>query len=135
MNRPIDIDELVTQVKRLKNGKAHGVDLILNEFLKNSSGRLLSCIVKLFNIVLNSGIVPTDWTIGLIRPLYKKKGNPKDPNNYRGITLLSCLGKLFTSILNKRLTTYLESNDILGNEQAGFRNGHSTLDHLTCHLT
>ena len=130
LNRPIDINELVTQVKRLKNGKAHGVDQILNEFLKNSSGRLLSCIVLLFNIVFDSGVVPTDWTIGLIRPLYKKKGDPKDPNNFRGITLLSCLGKLFTSILNKRLTTYLEDNDLLGEEQAGFRNGHSTLDHI-----
>ena len=81
-------------------------------------------------IVLESGIVPSEWTIGLIHPLYKKKGNPNDPNNYRGITLLSCLGKLFTAVLNERLTSYLEDNELLGDEQAGFRNGHSTLDHI-----
>ena len=71
-----------------------------------------------------------DWTIGLICPLYKKKGNPSNPNNYRGITLLSCLGKLFTAVLNERLTSYLEDNNMIGDEQAGFCNGHSTLDHI-----
>ena len=79
---------------------------------------------------MESGIVPTDWTIGIIKPLYKKKGDINDVNNYRGITLLSCMGKLFTSILNSRLYTYLTSENILGNEQAGFRPKHSTLDHI-----
>ena len=104
--------------------------MIINEFFKFSTKPLLSIIVKLFNVVLESGIVPMDWTIGLICPLYKKKGNPSDPNNYRGITLLSCLGKLFTAVLNERLTSYLEDNNMIGDEQAGFRNGHSTLDHI-----
>ena len=87
-------------------------------------------IVKFFNIILESGIVPNDWTIGIIKPLYKNKGDINDVNNYRGITLLSCLGKLFTSILNSRLYTYLTDENILGNEQAGFRSQHSTLDHI-----
>ncbi|CAL4122579.1 unnamed protein product, partial [Meganyctiphanes norvegica] len=50
--------------------------------------------------------------------------------NYRGITLLSCIGKLFTSVLNSRLYSYLTNENILGNEQAGFRPKHSTLDHI-----
>ena len=94
-----------------------------------STNSLKNTIVKSFNIVLESGIVPTEWTVGLIRPLYKKKGNPTDPNNYRGITLLSCFGKLFTAVLNERLTSYFEENHLIG-EQAGFRHGHSTLDHI-----
>ena len=52
-----------------------------------------------------------------------------DPNNYRDITLLSCIGKLFTAAINARLTHYLESVGILEDEQAGFRPGHSTIDH------
>ena len=51
-------------------------------------------------------------------------------NNYRGITLLSCIGKLFTSMLNTRLYTYLTAENLLGNEQVGFRPKHSTLDHV-----
>ena len=66
---------------------------------------------------------------GIILPLYKGKGNKQDCNNYRGITLLSCVGKLFTSILNERLSYFIESNNILSENQAGFRKGHSTLDH------
>ena len=62
------------QINRLKNGKAHGEDMILNEFLKYSTNSLMNTIVKLFNIVLESGIVPTEWTI--IRPLARRRETP-----------------------------------------------------------
>ena len=51
-------------------------------------------IVDIFNLILETGIVPTDWAIGIIQPLYKNKGSINSPDNYRGITLLSCIGKL-----------------------------------------
>ena len=114
----------------MKNNKSPGVDHILNEFIKNCPEELIVVIVKFFNIILESGIVPNDWTIGIIKPLYKNKGDINDVNNYRGITLLSCMGKLFTSILNSRLYSYLTRENILGKEQAGFRSQHSTLDHI-----
>ena len=44
--------------------------------------------------------------------------------------MLSCFGKLFTSVINDRINSFLETNDILGNEQSGFRKGHSTMDHV-----
>ena len=84
----------------------------------------------MFNIVLKSGIVPDAWCMGAIIPLYKGKGSKDDLDNYRGITLLSCIGKLFTSLLNKRLTQFLENAGAIGPEQAGFRKGHSTNDHV-----
>ena len=64
----------------------------------------------------------------MIKPLYKGKGSPESPDNYRGITLLSCVGKLFTAVLNERVVTFIESNNLLGEEQAGFRAGYSTVD-------
>ena len=114
----------------MKNNKCPGADLILNEFLKYCPKELIPVIVKFFNIILDSGIIPQDWTIGIIKPLYKNKGDINDVNNYRGITLLSCIGKLFTSVLNSRLYSYLTNENLLGNEQAGFRPQHSTLDHI-----
>ena len=99
-------------------------------FLQKSCSTVSIVFTKLFNVVLNTGIVPNDWTVGVIHPIYKNKGCKNDPLNYRGITLLSCFGKLFTSILNDRITKYLEQNNLLGQEQAGFRKNFSTVDHL-----
>ena len=52
------------------------------------------------------------------------------PENYRPITILSCISKPFTSVLNLRLTKYLEGNDILNENQSGFRKDYSTVDHI-----
>lgn len=122
--------EIHDHISKLKNGKACGIDIIINEFIKNSPQELITLITKFFNIILESGFVPQDWCIGIIVPIFKKKGSINDPDNYRGITLLSCLGKLFTLLLNSRLTHFLEMNNLLGEEQVGFRTGYSTLDHI-----
>ena len=91
---------------------------------------MISTFTKLFNIILETGHIPSEWCVGIIQPLFKNKGSPRDPNNYRGITILSCFGKLFTSILNNRITIFTENYNILGFEQAGFRQNYSTTDHL-----
>ena len=53
-----------------------------------------------------------------------------DPGNYRGISLLSILSKVYTHIINSRLTLWVESNFVLTDAQAGFRKGRSTVDHI-----
>ena len=86
--------------------------------------------MSFFNIVLDTGLLPDSWLEGIIRPIYKNKGDQLDPSNYRPITILSCFGKLFTSVLNIRLNNYLKSYDLLKENQAGFRQGYSTNDHI-----
>ena len=130
INMPFSRTEIMDCIKRLRNHKASGIDNIHNEFLKACPPTMVTIFVELFNVVLDSGIIPPDWTVGLIMPLYKNKGSPSDPDNYRGITLLSCLGKLFTSVINLRLTKFLDAVGAIGDEQAGFRAGHSTIDHI-----
>jgi hypothetical protein len=130
LNVPFTTEEICKHIKKLKNKKTPGIDNILNEFIKNCPEELHLAIVKLFNIILESGKVPSEWTIGIIKPIYKNKGDIDDVNNYRGITLLSCLGKLFTFVINTRLYNYVTKENILGNEQVGFRPKHSTLDHI-----
>ena len=76
-----------------------------------------------------------EWLVGSIAPIFKNKGDANDVNNYGGITLLSCMSKLFTSILNDRLVTYNDEINLIYESQAGFRKGYSTIDHifvLTC---
>lgn len=75
---------------------------------------------------MDSGYIPNSWLNGIDIPICKNKGDPqKKPVNCCSITILSCLGKLFTSIFNKRFTAFLELNDILDENQEGFMHGHS----------
>lgn len=80
---------------------------------------MLNIIVNFCHVILITGIVPTDWCLGVMKPLYKNKGSVDDPENYRGITLLSCIGKLFTAIVKDT-----KSAGILGEERAAFRKDH-----------
>ena len=66
----------------------------------------------------------------MIKLLYKNKGVPTLPENYRPITILSCMGKLFTAILKTRLNTFLEVNSILNETTCGFRASYSTSDNI-----
>ena len=120
LNSCITEEDVLDVVKCLKNNKTCGSDLILNEFLMHSCSKHLPVFVKLFNVVFDSGIIPDSWSEGIIVPICQNKGDPVSPDNYRGITILSCFGKLFTTILNNRLNSYLYNMSILFEEQAGF---------------
>ena len=65
-----------------------------------------------------------------MKPIYTNKGCTTDPQHFRSITVLSCLGKVFTSILSERLTQYSDEFLVLCENQGGFRKGYSTLDNL-----
>ena len=117
--------EIADVIKKLKNNKPCGIDMIRNEFIKNCSNDVMEVITNLFNLILDSGVIATNWCIGIIMPLCKNKGSVNDPG-YRVITLLSCLSKLFTSALNNRITHFLEHCNSIGEEQAGY----STMDHV-----
>ena len=97
LSRPFTHQEIAAAITKLKNYEAGGSDQIINEFLKHSRNEFVQYYTKLFNLILESGHMPADWCQSAIRPIYKNKGDIDDPNNYRGISLLSCFGKLFTS--------------------------------------
>lgn len=126
LNSSISTDEIKQNALKLLNDKACGLDLVMNEHIKSTLHIMLPVYHKLFNIVFDTGIIPTAWTKGCIIPIYKKKGNELDPENYRPITLLSCLGKLFTAIINARL----QNLNVIEENQTGFRKKYSTIDNI-----
>lgn len=130
LNERITAEEVLKAVKNIRNNKAPGDDMIINEYIFSSVDRMIDIYVYLFNIVFETGILPEAWLIGNIIPIFKNKGSRLEPQNYRPITLLSCIGKIFTSILNTRLCDYLDDLSILLENQAGFRQGYSTTDHI-----
>ncbi len=105
-------------------------DESLNEHIKSTIDIMMPVYFKLFNKVLSNGEVPEEWLVGLIVPIFKQNGSKTDCNTYKGITPLSCLGKLFISTLNECLYIFCENNHILKEIQAGFRKGYSTMDNI-----
>ena len=72
----------------LKNNKAAGNDSIINEYIKSTAHVILPIYTKLFNLIFDTGIIPENWTLETVKPIFKSKGDPNLPENYRPITLL-----------------------------------------------
>ena len=129
LDKEITEEELSTALKKLKKGKAAGIDGIIAEILTLAERKIKGYLLKLFNKLYLTSQFPQKWAQAIVVPLFKK-GDRHDPNNYRGISLLSITSKLYTSILNRRLYSWAEDNNKISTEQAGFRRGYSTIDHI-----
>ena len=127
LDSDITMVELENAIKKLKNDKSPGFDNILNEFLKVNTPLFKTTLLSIFNVLYSKSYFPKAWSVGMIIPIFKK-GNVNQAENYRGITLLSCVGKLFTSIINQRLNVWAELNNKFDKDQYGFRNNKSTID-------
>ena len=91
----------------------------------------ISVLHQLFQLCFDSGKIPDVWRRAIISPI--PKDTTKDnriPLNYRGISLQSSVAKLYSALLNSRLLCYLEDNNILVDEQNGFRRNRSCQDHI-----
>ena len=116
LNLEIALSEIKKAVRQLKFGRSSGSDLFINEFLYYGNGVLFHTLYVMFNNVFKVRYFPDPWSEGLVVPLHKK-GSLNDVNNYRGITLLGCVGKLFTRILNNRLHDWGEIFQLCANLQ------------------
>ena len=128
LNGSITRQETITAIRDSRNGKAVGIDNVASEILKIP--HLHSTLHKLYVACFENNVIPSIWYKAIIHPLLKKGQNPMHPLGHRGISLMSCVAKIFSSILNNRLVSYMESNGIFVDEQNGFRRLRSCLDHL-----
>jgi hypothetical protein len=129
INNEISLGEIIKTTTKLKNKKAVGTDCLPNEVLKGRQVGLL--LVSLFNTCFDKGMLPNHWREANIYPIPKNLLDDKrNPMTYRGISLLSTISKVYTSLLNQRILNYLEEENKLVDEQNGFRKGRSCTDHL-----
>ncbi|XP_045774255.1 uncharacterized protein LOC123873453 [Maniola jurtina] len=119
--------DILNAIKRLKTEKSTGPDNIPNEAIKYAADILITPIYKLFKLIIIQESVPHQWVESHITLLYKK-GDPKDVQNYRPISLMCSLYKLFSSCLLSKISDQIDLNQ--PKEQAGFRKGFSTMDHI-----
>ena len=129
LDEPISAQEVLDAIRHLNLNKAPGHDGILAGMLKFSVTQMLPFIVELFNHVFDTGNYPAAWTGAIVVPIHKS-GDVDKPDNYRGVSLLSILGKVFAHILNKRLSSWADANEKIDEVQSGFRKGYSTIDNI-----
>ena len=109
---------------------APGPDEISYEILKHLPGQSLGVLLNIYNKIWTTQAFPDSWSLATVIPIPKPGKDHTDPNNYRPISLTSCLCKLMEKMVNKRLMWFLEHSDSLSDLQCGFRKNRSTIDHL-----
>ena len=124
---PITMEELSVNINDLDTSKAEGMDNVTNAMLKNTGPAAREKLLEMYNNIMISGQTPDSWKEGDIALILKKPPNT-NINNYRPITLISCVSKLWTKIMAKRISKSIEVEDIIGPEQNGFRPNRSCSD-------
>ena len=112
-------------IDKLENKSSSGHDGISNKLLKLLKIELSKSLTLIINQMITTGIFPDSFKISKITPLFKK-GDVSMLSNYRPISLLPTISKIFERILYNQLYDYFNSNNLLAEEQYGFRTNHST---------
>ena len=126
--REITIEEVKRALNETKGGKAPGMDGVRVEMLKEGGVTVLEWLVRLFNKCFMLSIVPVDWVIACMVPLYKGKGDMYKCSNFRGISLLSVVGKVYGRVLINRIRDKTEN--VIAEVQGGFRRGRGCTDQI-----
>ena len=126
----ISLQEFLKALSNCSSGSAPGLDNISYLMIKNMSAQAKGFILKLYNNCIKVGYFPTLWKQAKVIMIPKPKKNLELPENYRPISLLSCIGKLFEKLLTAKIYSFLEQKRYFSEYQSGFRPHHQTSDHL-----
>ena len=121
-------DERSAAIRKLKTNRAPGICGITAELLKSGGAPIISWLLPIFTLIWKYCVIPIDWNIAIILPLWKGKGPKSDYTKYRGISLLSVPAKVFAHICLARIkrTIFAKQRP----QQSGFIPGRSTLDRI-----
>ena len=116
-------------LQNLKLGKVSDHDLISHNMLKITAKSVCQPLALLFNMSLEFHVYPSVWKSAIVLPLFKK-GNRNEISNYRPVSLLSTVGKVFERVVFKHMYNFLRDNDLFYKNQSGFLPKHSTVFQL-----
>jgi len=142
LNADITECEVLAALRKLKSGRMAGPDGMKGELLKGAyvefhfddggvirEYKLLSDLHKIYSAVFSSGVVPSVWCSAYLSAVFKK-GDASLMDNYRGIAVGAVMGKLYSIILDNRLSQFCEEHGFRAKGQAGFRREKRTSDHV-----
>lgn len=121
----VDEHQISEIINKLKNKSSYGHDNISNKLLKHSRDILIKPLTLLINQTLTTGEFPSELKISRVKPLYKS-GDVSQFSNYRPISLLPSISKIYERVIFDQILTYFNNHDLLCMQQYGFRPGHST---------
>ena len=124
---PATTDKILSLLNKLKTSKATGLDLISARLIRECADLICIPICSVFNESITLGIFPKNWKWARVPPIFKA-GDRNDVNNYRPISRISVVAKVFERIV--QLYAYLEEQNIICKFQSGFRSTHSTVTAL-----
>ncbi|GFY31990.1 RNA-directed DNA polymerase from mobile element jockey [Trichonephila clavipes] len=127
---PTTPTEVLTYVQRIKPKKSPGLDQISNRMLKNLPLKFLLFITFLINQLFKNNYFPDSWKTAVVIPILKPDKNPDLAQNYRPISLLSCLSKVYEFVLMQRLNQHCAAVNFIIPQQCGFRPKCSTVHQL-----
>ncbi|KAK3103380.1 hypothetical protein FSP39_018833 [Pinctada imbricata] len=128
--QPILEEEVHRMLKKLQINKSAGIDNVGPRILKLSADIIAKPITHLLNLSISTSKFPDNFKVAKIIPIYKK-GDKTDPGNYRPISLLPTISKLFEKHVTSQVYNFLTENDLLMDSQSGFRKLHSCQTALT----
>ena len=108
---------------KLDVSKATGLDQISNKILKLAGPVICNQLTVLFNLSVKSGVFPNDWKLAKVSPIHKTDER-NDANDYRPISFLPTIARIFEKLIYEQLYDYLCKNDILDSRQSDFRSLH-----------
>ena len=121
--------EDLRHLPELNPNKATGPDGIPSRYLKITAKEIGLALKIVFQLSYDTGVVPDDWLISNISPIFKK-GDRTNPANYRSVNLTSVCSKIFEHILKSNIMNHLDRYNILCANQHGFRRNHSCVTQL-----
>ena len=123
------LDVVFNLLRNIDEKKATGLDMIPSKLLKMAARIVTPSLTAIFTKSIITGIYPTEWKMARVTPVLKK-GEKSDLNNYRPISVIPVVSKVFEKIVYDQLYQYLNDNQLLSSCQSGFRSLHSTLTAL-----
>ena len=122
---PITYVTVFNLLHKINPNKSVGIDNLGGRFLKDGAKVLAKSLTQLFNLSIKKSVFPDKCKIAKLKPLYKK-GSKTEPKNYRPISLLPLVSKIFEKIVHYQTQDYLDTHKILYKYQSGFHTKHST---------
>ena len=126
---PINAQDLIKAMSKFKSSQGFGMDNISSFFFRIGMPIIAKGLSQIFNMSLSTREVPDNWKVARVAPIYKC-GSSSENSNYRPISVLPVVSRLFEKLIYEQLYTYRNNNNLLFSGQSGFQSFHSVLTSL-----